>query len=324
MIPDQWYVVLRSRELKPGKLVTALRMGERMVFWRDQEGNPVCQVDRCPHRGAALSLGNLSENHIQCPFHGFEFDPDGRCVLVPANGVSVGPPKALQVTTYPAREAHGQVYIWWGKEKKEYPALPWFDDLDDSFATSELVDHWHVHYSRAIENQLDVFHLPFVHGDSIGRGNATVSDGPLAVLRTDSMEIWVYNRKDDGRTAAQKAGSLPKPQRPPFLIFKFPNLWMNRISEDMRITVFFTPVDEENCLLYLRNYQRFVRVPLIRKLIAWMINPGSQYILNQDKRVVSTQQPKKSGLHIGEILIPADGPIILYRKIREKMQQNNY
>jgi phenylpropionate dioxygenase-like ring-hydroxylating dioxygenase large terminal subunit len=96
---------------------------------------------------------------------------------------------------------------------------------------------------------------------------------------------------------------------------------MNRISEDMRITVFFTPVDDENTIMYLRYYQRFVKLPLLRELAAFMINVSSIVILNQDKRVVLTQHPKKSGLHIGEKLIPADKPIIEYRTIREKLQK---
>jgi phenylpropionate dioxygenase-like ring-hydroxylating dioxygenase large terminal subunit len=321
MIRDQWYVVLQSRELKKGKPVGVTRMGEKMVFWRDSHGSPVCQADFCPHRGVALSLGCLMEDRIQCPFHGFEYDSTGKCTLVPANGRAAVVPKALQVVTYPAREAHGYIYIWWGEEKESYPELPWFDDLDDSFATSELVDHWTVDYSRAIENQLDVFHIPFVHANTIGRGFRTIADGPLAVLKEDTLEIWVYNRADDGKSIAKRSSELPKPTRPPFLKFRFPHLWMNRISDDFRITVYFTPVDEENCLIYLRNYQRFVKVPLLRKLVAWMINPSSKYILYQDKRIVLSQRPKKSGLHIGEILVPADNPIIEYRTFREKLQK---
>jgi phenylpropionate dioxygenase-like ring-hydroxylating dioxygenase large terminal subunit len=107
----------------------------------------------------------------------------------------------------------------------------------------------------------------------------------------------------------------------PFLKFRFPHLWMNRISDDFRITIFFTPIDEENCMIYLRNYQRFVKFPVLRKLVALLINPSSKYILYQDKRVVLTELPKKTGLHIGEKLIPADKPIIEYRTIRERLQK---
>ena len=54
MIPNQWYIVLDSREVKRGRLVGVTRMGEKMVFWRDTQGKIACAVDQCPHRGAAL------------------------------------------------------------------------------------------------------------------------------------------------------------------------------------------------------------------------------------------------------------------------------
>jgi len=320
MIRNQWYVILQSKEIKAGKVVGVLRMGERMVLWRDSSGKVVCQADLCPHRGVALSIGCVKGDTLQCPFHGFEYDQTGKCTYVPANGRAADVPKSLQVVTYETREQHGYVYIWWGDLQMEYPQLPWFEDLDDSYSTSDYKDNWAVHYSRAIENQLDVFHLAFVHATTIGRGNKTVADGPVTTLDEKSLEIWVYNRLDDGKTTAKRASELPAPIRPYFLKFRFPHLWMNRISDDMRITVFFTPVDDENCILYLRYYQRFVRVPVLRKLVADLINLSSIVILNQDKRVVLTQLPKKSGLKIGEKLIPADKPIIEYRSTRQKLQ----
>ena len=321
MIQNQWYVVLQSRELKKGKPLGAVRMGEKMVFWRETSGNPICQADLCPHRGVALSAGFLKGETIQCPFHGFEYDSTGKCTLVPANGLATTPPKVLRVKTYPCREAHGYIYIWWGEPRDEYPELPWFDDLDDSYITSELKDHWTVHYSRAIENQLDVFHLAFVHASTIGRGNKTISDGPVTIIDEKNLEIWVYNRLDDGKTSSVRASQLDSPKRAASLKFKFPHLWMNNISPDFRITIFFTPIDEENCMIYMRNYQRFVRVPLIGKLVAQMIIPSTRVILNQDKRVVLTQRPKKTSRSMGEKLIPADKPIIDYRTIREKLQE---
>ena len=321
MIRNQWYVVLESGELRIGKPIGVVRMGEKMVFWRDSKGKPVCQADLCPHRGVALSIGKIKEDKIQCPFHGFEYDQTGRCTLIPANGLASTPPQAIKVATYPIREAHGYIYIWWGEAREEYPELPWFEYLEDGFTTSQMHDHWTVDYSRAIENQLDVFHLPFVHGSTIGRGNRTVADGPYTVVDEKSLEIWVYNRKDDGKTTARRASELEKPTHAPFLKFKFPNLWMNCISDDMRITVYFTPVDDENCILYLRNYQRFIKTPILRNLVAALINPSSKVILDQDKRVVLTQRPKKTGLRIGEKMIPADKPIIEYRSGREKLQK---
>jgi phenylpropionate dioxygenase-like ring-hydroxylating dioxygenase large terminal subunit len=319
MIPNQWYVVLESNEVRAGKPVGVLRLGERLVLWRDAEGVH-CLGDQCPHRGASLAQGKLVDARLQCPFHGFEFDPGGACCYVPANGRAGSVPKALRAKAHLVREAHGYIYLWWGEPQAEYPPLPWFDDLDDSFFTSSARDRWAVHYSRAIENQLDVFHLPFPHATTIGRGERVIADGPQVAWDGNEMRIWVYNRVEDGQPAIA-ARDLPAPDRPPFLQFQMPHLWMNRISDDFRITVFFVPVDEHNCILYLRYYQRFLKLPLVGQAVAALSNWFSVVIVNQDKRVVLRQQPDRSDWKMDEVLIPADRPIIEYRRRRHELQQ---
>lgn len=321
MIPNQWYAVLEPKEVKTGKPFHVTRMGEKLVFWRDSQGKLICMKDQCVHRGAALSLGKIIADRIQCPFHGFEYDQTGQCQCIPANGRNTHVPKIFVIQTFPVVEAHGFVWLWWGDNKDDYPPLPYFNDIDNSFSCGKFRDRWAVHYSRAIENQLDVFHLPFVHATTIGRGNRTISDGPIALLENDNMDIWVYSRIDDG-SSTHRPDELPKPLRPPQLIFKFPNLWMNRISADMRIVVAFVPVDESNCVIYLHQYQRMIKLPLIKSLFDWVSILGSKIILRQDKRVVLTQRPTRSDLKMDEKLIVQDRPIVLYRTQRKKLIEN--
>jgi len=56
MIRNQWFVVLESAEVKT-QPVGVMRLGEKMVFWRDSSGKVHAAADRCPHRGVALSAG---------------------------------------------------------------------------------------------------------------------------------------------------------------------------------------------------------------------------------------------------------------------------
>jgi phenylpropionate dioxygenase-like ring-hydroxylating dioxygenase large terminal subunit len=58
MIRNQWYVVLESNEVGSNP-IGVTRLGEKMVFWRDQAGTVHAAIDRCPHRGVALSVGNI-------------------------------------------------------------------------------------------------------------------------------------------------------------------------------------------------------------------------------------------------------------------------
>ena len=99
----------------------------------------------------------------------------------------------------------------------------------------------------------------------------------------------------------------------------FPNRWQNWISEEMRIVVAFVPVDECHTLMYLRFYQKFMRLPIVSGLANRLFMVFNRVILHQDRRVVQTQLPRASGLSIGENLVQGDGPIAAYRMRRNEL-----
>ena len=324
MIPNQWYAILESREVKRGKPIGVTRMGEKMVVWREAIGSVVVMRDLCPHRGVALSAGKLTvkQSHIQCPFHGFEYDSSGACKLVPANGHASQVPKALQVKTYPVRESYDLIFIWWGEPREEYSPLPWFENIDERYIYATLRSRWSNHYARAIENQLDVMHLPFVHYNTIGSGGQTLVNGPVAKEVETApgnyrIDLWVDNQLDNNQKAL-KPSEMPTPQRRPLIQFCFPNIWQNWLSDSFLVFLVFAPIDNDNTLMYLRQYHT-VRLPILRQLTNWFSALGNLYILNQDKRVVLTQRPKRPDLDNGEILVSGDYPIVLYRKRRRAL-----
>lgn len=319
MIPNQWYMVMDSSQVKD-KPVGVTRLGEKLVFWRDHTGQVSCLHDKCVHRGAQLSQGKLISGHLQCPFHGFEYDSSGRITLIPANGRNTPVPERFKVHSYPTYEAHGFIWIWWGKVPPQDLKPPrFFDNIDDSFSYSRAYDPWNAHYSRAIENQLDVVHLPFVHHNTIGRGGRTLVDGPLIEWDgDDKFYVYVFNRVDDG-APPRRPEELSRPDDGFRLEFIFPNLWQNHISDQVRIVVAFVPVDESHTILYLRYYQNSMRLPLVRDIVNRLAMPFNLIIAHQDRRVVVTQQPKPSGLRVGEQLIQGDRPIVEYRRRRAEL-----
>lgn len=321
LIPNQWYVVLESNEVGK-KPIGVKRLGERMVFWRDHAGDVHAAADQCPHRGAALSLGAIQHDHLQCPFHGFEFDGSGACALVPANGRNGVVPAALRLRSYPVYENHGFIWVWWGDGAPSETVKPdFFDDLDDSFRWGSAHDLWNANYSRVIENQLDVVHLPFIHRRTIGRGNRTLVDGPVVEWKGNKMlYIYTFNRVDDGTLPRKPSELSPKGATSVHLEFIFPNLWQNFINPNMRVVAAFVPVDEQHTLLYLRFGQRFLSGRVLGNFVARLAMPSNIYIAHEDRRVVITQEPKVSGLRTGEILIQGDLPIIEYRRRRVALQ----
>jgi len=309
-------------------------MGEKFVFWRTEGGEVACLRDKCAHRGVQLSYGEVKHDSIMCPFHGFRYDSSGRGVRIPANGKNAPVPPNFKVPYYPAREAHGFIWIYWGSvpstpsspsssDFSKLPPLRWFDNLGDEegFFYSTKPDPWNAHYSRVIENQLDVVHVPFVHYNTIGKGWRTLVHGPLAELTNDEIRIWMHNVSDDGQTRPMKPEELDKSISPVYLYFIFPNIWQNVISKDLRVMIAFSPVDDEHTMAYVRFYQRFMKFPGIRHLIHYFGDRYNLKVAHQDRRVVETQVPKPSGLKIGENLVQGDNPVVLYRRRREELQK---
>jgi phenylpropionate dioxygenase-like ring-hydroxylating dioxygenase large terminal subunit len=317
LIPDCWYAVLGSKELTAGGPLAARRLGESLVFWRDDAGRACVMIDRCPHRSSRLSLGRIVNGHIQCPFHGFEFDESGTCRLIPANGRTAPVPRAFQCQVYPSREAHGFVWVWHGRARQEYPPLPWLSNLEGMEYHSTW-KAWDADMTRAIEGLLDVSHLPFIHRHTIGRGNQTLVNGPYTTLDDDIIRVWISNQPDEGLPAARPS-QIPAPEGSPSLEFRFPNLWQLFLEERSRIVNVIAPVADGECVIYVRTYLKTSLPAPLTRFLARASNLFNLYVLSEDYAVIRSQMPKVSDLEIGERFIPADRPIAVYLKHRRDL-----
>ena len=165
-----WTVIGLARDFATGKLYPRQVAGEKVVLFRDAAGTLSALLDRCPHRGVALSLGKLQDGVVECPFHGWCFNGTGACTRVPWN------PDAkrdnLSATALPVRELGGLAWLYTGFNPAEEPQVsPTL--LDPRVVLCGQAVRWQVHWTRAMENMLDSPHLPFVHKGSIGRGLAS-------------------------------------------------------------------------------------------------------------------------------------------------------
>ncbi|MGE4273702.1 MAG: Rieske 2Fe-2S domain-containing protein [Desulfitobacterium sp.] len=319
MILNQWYAILPSKSVGINEIVAVKRMNLDLALFRNSKGDIGCVVDQCSHRGAALSIGKVKGDCIQCPFHALEFDKNGKCTWIPANGkASTDDISRFNVKNYPVKESNGIIYLWYGESEQMTAQLPFFyEQIDDSYSYSEIEDHWNSHYSRCIENQLDVVHVPIVHYNTIGRGNKTLINGPKVLYENGILQTSANNEVDNGQKPKSPAECVIKDTN---LNFIYPNLWLNHISSKIKVIIYFAPVDEENTILYIRFYCKLAKTRVVNSLIAFFGKFANKIVERQDKRVVITQKPKASSFKSGENLIMGDGPIIMYRKIRDELK----
>ena len=319
MIQNQWYAVLSSKQVKKNRMIGVTRLSQKLVFWRDDADQAHCIYDKCCHRGASLCTGKLVENHVECPFHGFLYDGSGKVTRIPANGKNAKVSENYRVNAFQARDAYGLIWVWYGDYNANLPEIPFFEELTTGFTYGEFSENWGVHYTRAIENQLDVVHLPFVHKTTIGRGNKTLVNGPVAKWNGNRMTFYVKNKLDQGQHP-EKPNEIENYEKLFHLQLQMPNIWQNIISDQLRIFAAFAPVDEENTHIYLRFYQKFMRAPVLAQLVSGLGAIMNRVILHQDRRVVQTQLPKKTEFRMKENLVQGDLPILEFRKRRDQLR----
>ena len=180
---DAWYVAAWADEIGQAPLARRI-LDEPIVLFRSIEGTIVALADRCCHRGAPLAFGKVVPEGLQCGYHGLVFDHTGKCVSVP--GGHPVPPGAC-VRSYPIVEKNQFVWIWLGDPKRADQSLvfdyPYHDDIERwPHKHSRL--HIRSDYMLVIDNLMDLSHLGYVHGATVGGAPNTHVEAKMHTTRT--------------------------------------------------------------------------------------------------------------------------------------------
>jgi phenylpropionate dioxygenase-like ring-hydroxylating dioxygenase large terminal subunit len=160
-----WYSAIWSKDLKD-KPVARTFLNEKVVLFRTKSGKAAALEDRCCHRAAPLSRGEICGEHLACGYHGLKFDVAGHCVEVPGQEQV---PKNAHVRHYPAQEKCNVLWIWMGDPAKSDPSkipdMPWLDD--PHWATTPGYIYVKSNYQFIIDNLLDLTHVSYVHKNTL-------------------------------------------------------------------------------------------------------------------------------------------------------------
>ena len=189
---NAWYLVTWSKDLPPGKPLATSVLGEPIVLYRGDDGSARAFEDRCCHRLAPLSMGQVEGNDLRCLYHGLKFGPDGSCNELPGHSQI---PKALRVRAYPIAERHSAVWIWMGDPVRADTArLVDFvgpDHADWAMLPGRM--DYDAEYRLIQDNLLDLTHVPYVHRASFGRGDARINEAWIrAEVHVTPLEDGVH------------------------------------------------------------------------------------------------------------------------------------
>ena len=201
---DHWYVVAEGADVAAAPVAIRL-LGVDLVLWRAPSGAIVGAPDRCPHREAPLSAGSVHDGCLVCPYHGWTFADDGRCVEVPSSGAGRPVPPAAHLATVGVQERYGLVWVCLGTPASDVPTMAADDDPAYRRINSG-VDVWATSATRMTDNFLDISHFPYVHLGTFGIPDK--QDVPKIELGEldDDFHGYAYEVEVDNEQGAASSG----------------------------------------------------------------------------------------------------------------------
>ena len=165
-MPRFWHPVAYTRDLEAGKPVACQLLGRRLVAVR-LDGEVRVFDDVCRHKGSSLALGWVEGGCLTCPYHGWQYDADGRVVRIPARPELSGH-LDVRLGAYRCQQSAGMIWVTLaGDPFGEPAAVPEWEDPTFDWQTPDAYD-WATSTPRRLENFVDFSHFPFVHENLLG------------------------------------------------------------------------------------------------------------------------------------------------------------
>ena len=307
-----WHPVALSEAVGQTPLAASL-LEQDLVLWRDDSGQVQAWDERCPHRGARLSLGRVQHNRLECAYHGWQFDAQAQCRLVPALP-EFTPPPGHRATAFEAREAHGLVWVRLASPQGEDTRLPHFEagELRQlncgpyEVATSA---------PRVVENFLDMSHFSFVHEGWLGsRSLTSVEDYSVQEtatgLHATGCKAWQPRSNLHSLAPAQVEYSYELTAPFAAVLAKVPEAGSTAVDHWREsIGLFICPLTPETCRVWFRLAVADTETP------DEALRAFQHTIFTQDQPVLESQSPKRLPLALhAELHTVADRLSSAYRR----------
>src|SRR5438105_1949994 len=111
MLRRYWWPVGISDQLTAGGRPWQVRLlSEDLVLYRDGQHRIGLVGLHCSHRGTSLAYGRVEEGGIRCPYHGWLYGADGRCLDQPAEPEDSTYKDRIRHPAYQAEELGGLIF----------------------------------------------------------------------------------------------------------------------------------------------------------------------------------------------------------------------
>lgn len=248
-----WQPVLAAGELSADKPLLAIRrLGEDLVIYRLTDGSYGLAAEKCPHRFASLAYGRVDDEGIRCPYHGWKFAKDGRCVEQPAEPSGSRMKDQITQKSYPVQLLGGLLFAYMGPLPA--PPLPRWDVLAWENGKRYVQKHsvLDCNWLQCMENSVDPSHLYWLHGRT-----AHLAKTVDHYEEEHDFIVFDYGIMKKRTTPAHSSGGKPEVDQHPLI---FPNT-LRHVSKDRRTGKIKhnvqcrVPVDDTHTQVYMAIFE---------------------------------------------------------------------
>jgi len=295
------------------------RLGIKLAAWRDKTGRVNMVEDYCPHRGAPLSMGRLTEGRLGCRYHGVEVAGDGSVAAVP------GFPECSyigrkMVRSYPVVEHFQGLWAWFGADDRieaaaEPPPLVFPSEFTSPEWTGFPISQtWQTNYQYVWDNVIDIMHPEYLHKDTqyfeTGVANTVVATPTPTgfmvkrkIYEGDNVEIMEFI---DNGSFWFRVGFYAPPGCGP--------------GGNWRVFPLATPIDEHHCQMTvwrMRNVSGW-EGDLFRFMFNTKLEQYNWAIVQEDKEMLEAMPPwpARENLYQHDI-----GPARLRKHVRDEARK---
>lgn len=289
---EEWYPLYLTENVPDDAPLGLTVFDKQLVLYRDGKGEFRCYEDRCPHRLAKLSEGQLIDGRLECLYHGWQFEGDGKCVKIPQLSSGAEIPRSACLTTYDVRDSQGVLWVWMSHKTPPKPEkIPWFETFARPgcrhISTTHELPYDH---SILLENLMDPAHVPISHDrtDFTAKREDATSLFFKVTERTDrGFAGWWGKEKDQGTP-----NYIPN-----FLRFEAPCVLQNRreIINEGGDKIYFCglflcrPSGQGKSMLIVRFGNTRKPSGMLKFIPEWFFHQNASKVFEQDMGFLSSQ-----------------------------------
>ena len=290
---EQWWPVSYLQDLDP-QCPNRFTLLERdlVIWWEVSTRRWRVFPDVCPHRLVPLSEGRINDaGQLECPYHGWSFDGDGQCRLIPQALENTQPDsRRSRCASLPTAIGQGLLFVWMGApdsaDPKQLPLVPALEENPESWTVQDTFRDLPMDAVTLLENVLDVSHVPFTHHKTVGkRENAAPVEATITEEDASGFKAFWEEGPRRGRLGAQSTTFLA----PQLMWHDLTARGFGRILT----VVYAVPIRRGECRLFARfpfQFQSALPRLLIGLRPRWLQHIGNHKVLEDDQVFLHWQE----------------------------------